>query len=169
MLLTSLFSNVSAEIFVVCRDFLAPKHIDPKFLDPRHVFKDLSASATGDATDTGVSAGNAQTNVFQPEKKRRHRDGYADGDYTLHRKIGVANFVKSPEPISVLGAVSQLEFASEEEKGWVRLAAWPPYSEPDLRDAAGWSWMSRHLRSRPTAMTSKSWAKATSRPCSNGV
>jgi AdoMet-dependent rRNA methyltransferase SPB1 len=113
-------SNVSAEIFVVCRDFLAPKHIDPKFLDPRHVFKDLSASVAG-APEKGLSAGNAQANVFQPEKKRRHRDGYAEGDYTLHSKTGVSDFIKGADPIAVLGAVSQLTFDTDEEKGSVTL------------------------------------------------
>jgi AdoMet-dependent rRNA methyltransferase SPB1 len=113
-------SNVSAEIFVVCRDFLAPKHIDPKFLDPRHVFKDLSASVAG-APEKGTSAANAQANVFKPEKKRRQREGYADGDYTLHRKASVSEFVKSTDPISILGSVNQFTFTSDEEKGWVRL------------------------------------------------
>lgn len=85
---------MSAEIFVVCRDFLAPKFIDPKFLDPRHVFKDVAAAES--AVDKGSSANNVQANVFQPEKKRRHRDGYADGDYTLHKTISAADFVKGP-------------------------------------------------------------------------
>ncbi|CAG8474354.1 3554_t:CDS:10 [Paraglomus occultum] len=35
--------TVSAEIFVICRDFIAPKKIDPKLLDPRAVFKELNA------------------------------------------------------------------------------------------------------------------------------
>lgn len=109
-----IFSNVSAEIFVVCRDFHAPKHIDPKFLDPKHVFKDLSASSvTG---DKGASANNVQANVFQPEKSRRKRDGYADGDYTLFAKVGVSEFVKSVDPIAVLGSVNQMVFETEEEK-----------------------------------------------------
>jgi AdoMet-dependent rRNA methyltransferase SPB1 len=115
-------SNVSAEIFVVCRDYLAPKHIDPKFLDPRHVFKDLSATVAGTGASEKAVAASAQANVFAPEKKRRHRDGYADGDYTLHRAAPVAEFVRAVDPIAVLGAVSQLTFASDEEKGWVRLS-----------------------------------------------
>ncbi|KAF8216117.1 Spb1 C-terminal domain-containing protein [Mycena galopus ATCC 62051] len=109
--------NVSAEIFVVCRDFLAPKHIDPKFLDPKHVFKDLSAM-TASGTDKGSSAHNIQANVFQPEKKRRKRDGYDDGDYTLFKSVPVAEFIRSPEPISVLGTVNQMTFKTDEEKEW---------------------------------------------------
>ncbi|KAJ7103421.1 FtsJ-domain-containing protein [Mycena belliarum] len=112
--------NVSAEIFVVCRDFLAPKHIDPKFLDPKHVFKDLAA-ATASGTDKGSSAQNIQANVFQPEKKRRKRDGYADGDYTLFKAISVAEFVRSPDPITVLGTVNKMTFVTEEEKEWYAL------------------------------------------------
>ncbi|KAJ7783899.1 Spb1 C-terminal domain-containing protein [Mycena maculata] len=112
--------NVSAEIFVVCRDFLAPKHIDPKFLDPKHVFKDLAAT-TASGTDKGSSAQNIQANVFQPEKKRRKRDGYEDGDYTLFKSVPVAEFVRSPEPISVLGTVNKMTFVTDEEKEWYAL------------------------------------------------
>ncbi|KAJ6503427.1 Spb1 C-terminal domain-containing protein [Mycena vitilis] len=112
--------NVSAEIFVVCRDFLAPKHIDPKFLDPKHVFKDLAAN-TASGTDKGSSAQNIQANVFQPEKKRRKRDGYEDGDYTLFKSVAIGEFVRSPEPISVLGTVNKMTFLTEEEKEWYAL------------------------------------------------
>ncbi|KAK0208384.1 FtsJ-domain-containing protein [Desarmillaria ectypa] len=112
--------NVSAEIFVVCRDFYAPKHIDPKFLDPKHVFKDLAASVS-EGTDKGVLNSHAQANVFQPEKKRRKRDGYADGDYTLFKACPVSEFVNSSDPISVLGSVNRIIFDTEEEKTWLDL------------------------------------------------
>ncbi|THH15180.1 hypothetical protein EW146_g5259 [Bondarzewia mesenterica] len=119
--------NVSAEIFVVCRDFHAPKHIDPKFLDPKHVFKDIDASAP--AGDKGSSANNVQANVFQPEKKRRKRDGYADGDLTLFTKIGVSQFVKAADPIAVLGSVNKIAFETEEEKEWAAL----DITKPDVK------------------------------------
>jgi AdoMet-dependent rRNA methyltransferase SPB1 len=107
--------NVSAEIFVVCRDFLAPKYIDPKFLDPRHVFKDLAASVN----DKGTSANNVQANVFHPEKKRRKRDGYDDGDYTLFKKLTATEFIRGTDPIAMLGSVNQISFETEEEKEWL--------------------------------------------------
>ncbi|KAF8078517.1 Spb1 C-terminal domain-containing protein [Lyophyllum atratum] len=111
--------NVSAEIFVVCRDFLAPKFIDPKFLDPRHVFKDVAA--TESTIDKGSSANNVQANVFQPEKKRRHRDGYAEGDYTLHKTIDATDFVRGTDPIALLGTANKIAFLSEEEKEWLAM------------------------------------------------
>ncbi|KAF9069148.1 Spb1 C-terminal domain-containing protein [Rhodocollybia butyracea] len=112
--------NVSAEIFVVCRDFLAPKHIDPKFLDPKHVFKDISASIP-ENPDKPTRAHNAEANVFQPEKKRRKRDGYEDGDYTLFKSLPISEFVHSSDPISVLGSSNKLAFLTDEEKEWLAL------------------------------------------------
>lgn len=109
--------NVSAEIFVVCRDFLAPKFIDPKFLDPKHVFKDLSSLTV----DKGASANDVQANVFHPEKKRRHRDGYADADYTLFKTVGATEFVNAEDPIGVLGSCNKISFTSEDEKEYVVL------------------------------------------------
>ncbi|KAI0257611.1 Spb1 C-terminal domain-containing protein [Lactifluus subvellereus] len=118
--------NVSAEIFVVCRGFLAPKAIDPKFLDPKHVFKDLDAASP---TDKGIVTSNTQANVFQPEKKRRHREGYADNDYTLFKQIGVAEFIHASDPIAVLGAVNRMSFITEEEKSWASL----PLTSSDVK------------------------------------
>ena len=110
-----LIRNVSAEIFVVCRDFLAPKQIDPKFLDPKHVFKDLSATAAS-LVDKGANVNNVQANVFQPEKKRRHRDGYAEGDYTLFKKSSAGDFVRCLDPVTFLGSCNQIVFSTGEEK-----------------------------------------------------
>ncbi|KAF9822007.1 hypothetical protein IEO21_00001 [Rhodonia placenta] len=110
--------NVSAEIFVVCRDFLAPKHIDPKFFDPKHVFKDLSAMAPGEG---GVSSKNYHESVFQPEKKRRKRDGYDEGDYILFKKAGAAEFIRCQDAVVFLGSINKITFDTEEEKEWLKL------------------------------------------------
>lgn len=115
--MTSNLRNVSAEIFVVCREFLAPKSIDPKFLDPKHVFKDLSSSLE----ETKIDADKAQANVFHPEKKRRHREGYADGDYTLFKTLPASSFIHGRDPVSALGGNNKITFLTDEEKEYVRL------------------------------------------------
>ncbi|KAH0838389.1 FtsJ-domain-containing protein [Lanmaoa asiatica] len=124
--------DVSAEIFVVCREFLAPKHIDPKFLDPKHVFKDLGSALSG--PDKGSSANNALANVFQPEKKRRKRDGYDDGDYTLFTKTSASDFVRSFEPVNVLGLANKITFETEEEKRWLELSITTPDIKVNFED-----------------------------------
>lgn len=98
--------NVSAEIFVVCRGFLAPKRIDPKFLDPKAVFEELE-----------ILNVNTDSNVFHPEKFHRQRDGYEDGALTLHKSDSVTSFITAIDPVKVLGTVNQLTFRTEEEKG----------------------------------------------------
>ncbi|PFH54571.1 hypothetical protein AMATHDRAFT_130 [Amanita thiersii Skay4041] len=123
--------NVSAEIFVVCRDFLAPKHIDPKFLDPRHVFKELTSSIPNDA---GISANNVQANVFHPEKKRRKREGYADGDYTLYKTVGAADYIRCSDPVAVLGSFNKITFLTEEEKSWLSMDVTTADVKPNCDD-----------------------------------
>ncbi|KAJ1301387.1 hypothetical protein OPQ81_008649 [Rhizoctonia solani] len=112
--------NVSAEIFVVCQGYLAPQHIDPKFLDPKHVFKDVSALPPAPSTSTAQPGSKAHDNVFQPEKKRRARDGYADGDYTLFHPVGASEFVHTHDPVTVLGSSNQITFETDEEKEWLK-------------------------------------------------
>lgn len=130
--------NVSAEIFVVCQGFIAPKHIDPKFLDPKHVFKDVaplptsitqpstdpssstagpsSLSASANAVVKTQSGTHAHANVFMPEKKRRNRDGYAEGEYTNFHVCTAEEFIRGVDPVALLGTKNKIEFKSEEEK-----------------------------------------------------
>ncbi|PWZ02455.1 AdoMet-dependent rRNA methyltransferase SPB1 [Testicularia cyperi] len=115
--------NVSAEIFVVCQGYKAPSRVDPKFLDPTHVFKELdpTALASEDAEAgvplalKGTSAGNAQANVFAPKKVRKHREGYADGDYTLFHSLDAMDFIKGQDVVGMLGSYNEISFKRSEE------------------------------------------------------
>ncbi|KAG1420334.1 hypothetical protein G6F58_004232 [Rhizopus delemar] len=74
-------------------------------LDPKAVFSDVGAEEPKKLAD-----------VFRPEKKRRHRDGYEDGDYTLHKTLDVMEFIRADDPIVTLGSYNQFTFTSDESR-----------------------------------------------------
>lgn len=88
--------NVSAEIFVVCKGFKAPKKLDSRLLDPKEVFEELPDGPQ-----------NMEAKVYNPEKKTRKREGYAEGDYLLYHDKPIMEFVKSDDPITMLGELNK--------------------------------------------------------------
>lgn len=103
--------NVSAEIFVVCRGFKAPKRIDPKLLDPRSVFEDVAGPAP-----------NNEAKVYNPEIKKRKREGYEEGEYIQFKEISASEFINTVDPIAILGQYNKLSF-EQPKNGDVALAA----------------------------------------------
>lgn len=88
--------NESAEIFVVCKGFKNVK-IDPKFLDPKHVFQMLEDEAS------------SQPNVLQRKKgKKAPAEGYHVPGQLLHTEARVVDFVRSAAPVKMLGEVNRL-------------------------------------------------------------
>ncbi|KAL6947412.1 AdoMet-dependent rRNA methyltransferase spb1 [Hanseniaspora vineae] len=97
--------NVSAEIFVVCRNFKAPKKLDPRLLDPREVFEELPDGPA-----------NNEAKVFNPEKKVRKREGYEEGDYLLYHTANIMDFVKTEDPIDMLGGLNKFTYDNEDHE-----------------------------------------------------
>ncbi|KOS18108.1 AdoMet-dependent rRNA methyltransferase spb1 [Escovopsis weberi] len=118
--------NVSAEIFVVCRGYKAPKRIDPRFLDPRSVFAELSGATP-----------NNEAKVYNPETKKRKRDGYEEGDYTQFKELPASEFIQTNDPIAILGGYNALSF-KQPLNGDVALAALDklPETTPEVRNCA---------------------------------
>ncbi|GAB5360946.1 hypothetical protein AAMO2058_000671900 [Amorphochlora amoebiformis] len=100
--------NASAEIFAVCEGFLAPKKIDPRLLDPQHVFKQVE-----DVTAT-------EPDVFH-RKEKRHREGYEEGTTLLYKEIGAAEFIESESPVDMLGKFNAFTFKSAKDKALKQL------------------------------------------------
>jgi AdoMet-dependent rRNA methyltransferase SPB1 len=89
--------NVSAEIFVVCRGFKAPKRIDPRLLDPRTVFAELA-----DPTP------NNEAKVYNPEIKKRKRGGYEEDEMLQFKELPASEFINTTDPIAILGQYNKL-------------------------------------------------------------
>ena len=84
--------NESAEIFVVCQGF--PKAaIDPKFLDPKDVFKEMEVAV------------DESTNVLQRKKGfKAPAVGYSqNGKQLLTSDLSVSDFVTGAAPVKALG------------------------------------------------------------------
>lgn len=94
--------NESAEIFVVCEYYLAPDKIDPKFLDLRHVFKEVDKEKK------------TSLDLIHPEKHKRHREGYPEGDYTLFHTLKVTEFLAKENYLELLADASEVIFDDPE-------------------------------------------------------
>ncbi|EGV63915.1 AdoMet-dependent rRNA methyltransferase spb1 [Yamadazyma tenuis] len=97
--------TVSAEIFVVCKGFKSPKKLDPRLLDPKHVFEELPSGPQ-----------NNEAKIYNPEKKKRQRQGYEEGDYLLYHVMPLLEFVKNEDPINTLGDLNKLSVPSKEDE-----------------------------------------------------
>jgi AdoMet-dependent rRNA methyltransferase SPB1 len=54
---------VSAEIFVACSGFKKPKSVDPRLLDPRHVFADIDGADADSSSSSSAAAKNASVHT----------------------------------------------------------------------------------------------------------
>ena len=89
--------HTSAEIFVVCQGYKAPGKIDPKLLDPRHLFAEAPEPPK-------------VVDVLRPSRQKKHREGYEEGVTVLHKVAPVAEFLAADRPAEMLGSVHALTF-----------------------------------------------------------
>ncbi|GLD93750.1 hypothetical protein PINS_up002355 [Pythium insidiosum] len=97
--------NESAEIFVVCEQYLAPHSIDPKLFDPKFVFDQL------DSQEKKIT-------IFHPKfgVQKRHRDGYDEAlGMTLTNECSVSQFVDASDPIRLLTDATAILFRAEDD------------------------------------------------------
>ncbi|XRB14085.1 AdoMet-dependent rRNA methyltransferase spb1 [Pseudoscourfieldia marina] len=92
--------NTSAEIYFVCRGYKKPSVIDPRLLDPKHLF----ANVEGGAADAEGHAADKVVDVFhKKDKQKKHRAGYEDGILTFEKKLPAVHFVLAHTPVEKLG------------------------------------------------------------------
>ncbi|KAG9518791.1 hypothetical protein KCU79_g23576, partial [Aureobasidium melanogenum] len=53
---------------------------------------------------------NNEAKVFNPEVKKRKREGYDEGDWTQYHEVPVSDFIQTTDPIAILGGMNKLTF-----------------------------------------------------------
>lgn len=104
----------SAEIYVMCTGYRAPKAIDPRFLNPKYVFKEMGANGSvggvGGETNDGKRDLYLNTVLKAMKKRKRHRDGYNEGELTMFHRATVLDFCRSARPVAFMTEVGQFSF-----------------------------------------------------------
>lgn len=92
----------SAEIFVICQGYKAPDKLDPKFLDPKHVFQEVESVSD---TVMGIQA---------QARSKPKAGGYEDGITSLHKSAQISDFVRKENFVDILNTATVLSFNDPE-------------------------------------------------------
>ena len=94
--------------------YRAPKSIDPRLLNPKFVFKEMTAESVAQLKNP--NAADAKPDLFlntvmkAMKKAKPNRQGYGENDLTLFRRVSVLEFLKTPRPIALITECNQFSF-----------------------------------------------------------
>lgn len=98
----------SAEIFVVCLDYVFPDYIDPRFFNPEFVFKESEGDLMGEINNSEV---NSIKKIF--EKKKRKLIG-EDANLTMYKTSSLTEFLNSANPYHFFTSFNRIEIKDRE-------------------------------------------------------
>uniref|UniRef100_A0A5K3FUL9 Spb1_C domain-containing protein n=1 Tax=Mesocestoides corti TaxID=53468 RepID=A0A5K3FUL9_MESCO len=93
----------SAEIFLVGQGYLDPTSIDPKFLDPKHVFGEIEVVKS---RETVVAS------LLKQTTKRKKAEGYDDDK--LYKETSLSEFMNADDPLQCLAKANKIVIDRED-------------------------------------------------------
>ncbi|CAG9336199.1 unnamed protein product [Blepharisma stoltei] len=108
--------NTSAEIFVVCQKYKAPKSIDPKLLDSKYVFME---------SEDIIDKNNIHSlRQLLPEAVKKHSISvHLEKGLGQHRKAPLSEFVDCQNPYQFIADFNEFTINDEESKRYLELEA----------------------------------------------
>lgn len=97
----------SAEIFVVCSKYKSPDYIDPKFFEPKWVFKNTEGDFLMEMSDNNV---NSIRKIFETKRRTMIKD---DSPNTMFKKIPLSGFVGAENPYFVFSEFNAIDISDE--------------------------------------------------------
>lgn len=92
----------SAEIFVVCQNYLDPAKVDQEFFNPKNVFEEIDPEPV------------SKINLWKPAKTKTKAEGYPEGATVLYNRIPVSEFIQASNYVEVLQTATELHFENDE-------------------------------------------------------
>lgn len=91
----------SAEIFLVAEKYKAPSKLDPRLLDPKHIFEAVEGQTTG--SEGGAGTVNVMSKKWDGKLKQRRRNGYdmEHLDATMRHIEPVVEFIQADLKLAV--------------------------------------------------------------------
>eukprot|EP00548_Thalassiothrix_antarctica_P005091 CAMPEP_0194136772 /NCGR_PEP_ID=MMETSP0152-20130528/6769_1 /TAXON_ID=1049557 /ORGANISM="Thalassiothrix antarctica, Strain L6-D1" /LENGTH=1043 /DNA_ID=CAMNT_0038833567 /DNA_START=175 /DNA_END=3306 /DNA_ORIENTATION=- len=114
--------SASAEIFLVCKKYKKPTKIDPRILDPKHIFEHVEGDTTGGGTLS------KKFNIFHKQwdqQKRPNRSGYdmESLDFSMRKIVPIREFIEGKTsdttgvkqgPVEILSHCTGMSFTCKE-------------------------------------------------------
>jgi AdoMet-dependent rRNA methyltransferase SPB1 len=116
----------SAEIFLVAENYKAPAKLDPRLLDPKHIFEAVDGQTTG--ADGSTATVNVMSKKWDSKLKQRRRSGYdmEHLDATMRHIEPIVEFVKADmkKAVQMLSTSTGFGFTSSESPEQDEMCKW---------------------------------------------
>ena len=114
----------AAEVFVVCSEYKAPRHIDPKLLDPKFALKQLE--------EEDEMKSNTVKSIKALFEQKKQRGGY--NSESMYIKRSFKEFIECQNPYQFVFETNQILADDDDSKEYIKLVKTPIDYETYFKD-----------------------------------